>query len=49
MNDYIKLINEMLDKVNTMETKKFYALIGLSAFGLLLFALPDIITAIRWW
>ena len=46
-DDYTKLFNELLDKVAKMEMKRFLILVGLVAFGLLLFALPNIITAIK--
>ncbi|WP_196296526.1 hypothetical protein [Moraxella bovoculi] len=47
MDHYIKLLNVLLQTVAKMEMKRFLILVGLAAFGLLLFALPAIITAIK--
>ncbi len=49
IDDYTKLLTVLLEKVGKMEQKRFYSILLLIAFGLVLFALPQIITALRWW
>lgn len=47
IDDYIKLFNDLLDRFNNMELKRFYLVIALIAFGLCLFASPEIIRALQ--
>ncbi|MFB6349480.1 hypothetical protein ACFBZI_08605 [Moraxella sp. ZJ142] len=49
MNNYSKILDILLGKLTTMPMQRFLILVALAAFGMVLFALPDIITAIRWW
>lgn len=47
MEEYIKLLNILLDKVNTMSNTRFYSLIALIVFIVLTWKLDVIILAIK--
>lgn len=47
LDNYIKVFNDLLDRIDRMEIKRFYSILALIAFGLILFAMPEIIRAIQ--